>query len=79
MVVDLPTAFYITAAVMDAGKIVGAFPADQAGEQFGLLFEKGSQLVPCVNNSLALLRSQGTLQQITDQWLGGEAGVPTLS
>jgi polar amino acid transport system substrate-binding protein len=79
IVVDLPTAFYITGVELDNGAIVGAFAAGQGGEEFGLLFEKGSGLVPCVNNALGLLRSQGTLQQITDQWLGGEAGVPTLS
>ncbi len=79
VVVDLPTAFYLTAAVMDDGKVVGAFPAGQGSEEFGLLFEKGSALVPCVNNALALLESQGTLAQITEQYLGGEAGVPTLS
>jgi polar amino acid transport system substrate-binding protein len=79
IVVDLPTAFYITGVELDNGLIVGAFPAAQGGEEFGMLFEKGSPLVPCVNNALALLRSQGTLQQITDQWLGGKAGVPALS
>jgi polar amino acid transport system substrate-binding protein len=78
MVVDLPTAFYISAVELDNGTIVGAFPAQQGGEQFGLLFEKGSGLVPCVDNALALLRSQGKLQDITDEWLGGGAGVPTL-
>ena len=78
VVVDLPTAFYITAVELDGGTIVGAFEAGQGGEEFGLLFEKGSALVPCVNNALALLRSQGTLDAITEQWLGGEAGVPAL-
>jgi polar amino acid transport system substrate-binding protein len=78
VVVDLPTAFYITAVELDNGVIVGAFPAEQGGEQFGLLFEKGSALVPCVNQALAQLTAQGTLQDITDQWLGGEAGVPAL-
>jgi polar amino acid transport system substrate-binding protein len=78
IVVDLPTAFYITAVELNNGVIVGAFPAEQGGEQFGLLMEKGSALTPCVNQALAQLSSQGTLASITDQWLGGEAGVPTL-
>ena len=43
-----------------------------------MLFEKGNALVPCVNKALALLSSQGTLAAITDQWLGGQAGVPTF-
>ncbi len=78
IVVDLPTAFYITAVELDNGVIVGAFPAAQGGEQFGLLMEKGSALTPCVNQALAQLSSQGKLAAITDQWLGGQAGVPTF-
>ena len=41
IVVDLPTAYYITAVEIPKGKIVGQFPAaDENGEQFGLLFQK---------------------------------------
>ncbi len=78
IVVDLPTAFYITAVELNDGTIVGAFPAGQGGEQFGLLFEKGNTLLPCVNQSLANLTAQGTLKDITDEYLGGQAGVPTF-
>ncbi len=78
LVVDLPTAFYITAVELDNGTIAGAFPAEQGGEQFGMLFQKGNALVPCVNQALAQLTAQGTLQAITDQYLGGQAGVPTF-
>ncbi|HYN75938.1 MAG TPA: ABC transporter substrate-binding protein [Candidatus Limnocylindria bacterium] len=78
LVVDLPTAFYITAVELDNGTIAGAFPAEQGGEQFGMLFQKGNGLVPCVNQALAQLKAQGTLQAITDQYLGGQAGVPTF-
>ena len=44
IVVDLPTAFYITAAEIEGSKVVGQFPSAEGGEQFGLLFEKGSKL-----------------------------------
>ena len=72
IVVDLPTAYYITAVEMPKGKIVGQFPSPESGEQFGLLFAKGNPLVTCVNKALAELKESGQLQAIQDQWLAGE-------
>jgi polar amino acid transport system substrate-binding protein len=79
VVTDLPTAFYLTAAEIDGSKIVGQFPAQGTAEQFGLLFEKGSPLVSCVNQALGTLKSSGQLQQITDQWLAQAGGAPNLT
>lgn len=73
IVVDLPTAYYITAAEIDNSKIVGQFKAREGGEQFGLLFEKGNPLVGCVNQVLADLTASGELQAIQDEWLAGAA------
>jgi polar amino acid transport system substrate-binding protein len=73
IVVDLPTAYYITAAEIDNSKIVGQFKAQEGGEQFGLLFQKGNPLVTCVNKALSALKDSGELQQIQDQWLAGQA------
>ena len=73
IVVDLPTAYYITAAEIPKSKIVGQFPSPESGEQFGLLFAKGNPLVACVNKALAALTESGALQGIQDQWLAGEA------
>ena len=71
IVVDLPTAYYITAVEIEDSKIVGQFPAQDRGEQFGLLFEKGNPLVSCVNQVLADLSASGELQSIQDEWLAG--------
>ena len=50
---DLPTALYITAVEIPKSTIVGQFqPETGKQEEFGLLFEKGSELVPCVNAAL---------------------------
>lgn len=73
LVVDLPTAYYITAVEIPEAKIVGQFPAQEGGEQFGLLFQKGNPLVACVNQVLADLTASGELQAIQDQWLAGTA------
>jgi polar amino acid transport system substrate-binding protein len=77
VVLDLPTAFYLTAAQVPGAKIVGQFSAP-GGDQFGLLLAKDSKLTPCVNDALAKLDSSGELQQITEKWMGATAGAPEL-
>jgi polar amino acid transport system substrate-binding protein len=72
IVVDLPTAYYITAVEIPKSKIVGQFKAQDGGEQFGLLFQKGNPLVTCVNKALTALKDSGDLQKIQDQWLAGD-------
>ncbi|MSW79889.1 MAG: transporter substrate-binding domain-containing protein [Actinobacteria bacterium] len=71
LVVDLPTAYYVTAAEIEDSVIVGQFEAQQGGEQFGLLFQKGNPLVGCVNKVLAELTASGELKAIQDEWLAG--------
>ncbi|NQW31764.1 MAG: amino acid ABC transporter substrate-binding protein [Actinomycetales bacterium] len=71
IVVDLPTAYYVTAAEFDDSKIVGQFQASAGGEEFGLLFQKGNPLVNCVNKALTTLKDSGELQEIQDAWLAG--------
>ncbi|HEX6515444.1 MAG TPA: ABC transporter substrate-binding protein [Nocardioidaceae bacterium] len=76
---DLPTAFYITAVEIPKGTIVGQFqPTTGETEQFGMLFEQGSGLVPCVNRALATLKSDGTLADIENRWLSQVVDVPVL-
>ncbi|GAA2149967.1 ABC transporter substrate-binding protein [Nocardioides koreensis] len=76
---DLPTAFYISAVEIPNSTIVGQFqPETGQQEEFGMLFEKGSGLVPCVNDALATLRSDGTLDDLEKKWLSDVVDVPTL-
>jgi polar amino acid transport system substrate-binding protein len=77
IVVDLPTAFYLTAAQVPGSKIVGQFSAP-GGDSFGLLLQKDSKLTPCLNKALDELDSSGELTQITDRWMGEAAGAPEL-
>jgi polar amino acid transport system substrate-binding protein len=80
IVVDLPTAFYITAAEINGSTVVGQFPAgDEAGEQWGMVLKKDSPLLPCVNQALGALKSSGELQQLQDQWLSSSVKVPYFS
>jgi|tagenome__1003787_1003787.scaffolds.fasta_scaffold20969596_4 polar amino acid transport system substrate-binding protein len=79
IVADLPTAFYITAAEIKGSTIVGQFqPVSGEQEEFGMLFQKGNSLVACVNKALAALTSDGTLDQLQQQWLSDEVDVPVL-
>jgi polar amino acid transport system substrate-binding protein len=78
IVVDLPTAFYLTAVQVPGSKIVGQFSAP-GGDSFGLLLSKGSKLTPCVDKALDELDASGELKQITDRWMGKAAGAPELN
>jgi polar amino acid transport system substrate-binding protein len=76
---DLPTAFYISAVEIPDSVLIGQFqPETGEQEQFGMLFEKGSELVPCVNEALATLTEDGTLDQLEQQWLADVVDVPEL-
>jgi len=80
IVVDLPTAFYITAVEIEDSTIVGQFKApDSGGEQFGLVLAKDSPLTECVNKALAEMKSSGELQQIQDKWLSEDTDAPYFS
>jgi len=79
IVVDLPTAYYMTAVQLDKGKIVGQLPLpDGDVEQFGAVLDKGSPLTDCVSQAVDALRVDGTLDQIASEWLE-QQGAPELS
>lgn len=78
IVVDLPTGFYMTAAQLDNGEIVGQLPAGGQSEQFGFVLEKGSALTPCVSRAVDALKADGTLAKLQQQYLTAE-GAPELS
>lgn len=80
IVVDLPTAFYITAAQMENGTIVGQFAGSDSAdaEHFSLVLEKDSPLTDCVNQAIAALKDSGDLQNITNEWLSDKADAPVL-
>jgi polar amino acid transport system substrate-binding protein len=78
IVLDLPTAFFVTAAEIPGSEVVGQFPTQGEAEQFGLLFESGNELVECVNQALAALKDDGTLEEIQDRWLSQAVDAPEL-
>ncbi|MBP6148364.1 MAG: amino acid ABC transporter substrate-binding protein, partial [Candidatus Planktophila sp.] len=78
LVVDLPTAFYLSGVEVPNGLIVGQLPSTGAGDQFGLLLSKGSKLTSCVTGAVDAITADGTLATITDKWLATDAGAPVL-
>ncbi|HET9197251.1 MAG TPA: ABC transporter substrate-binding protein [Solirubrobacterales bacterium] len=78
VVVDLPTALYLTAVQVPEATVVGQFSAP-GGDRWGALLEKDSELTACVSQAVEELESSGQLQKITDRWMSQAAGAPELS
>jgi polar amino acid transport system substrate-binding protein len=78
LIVDLPTAFYITAVELEDGLIVGQFESTNAAEQFGLVLNLGSPLTKCVSQAVDNLRADGTLAAIEAQWLSDVVSAPVI-
>lgn len=76
LVVDLPTAFYVTAAQFEGGVIAGQFPAPEGGEYFSVVLDKDSPLTDCVNEAIKELKDSGELSRITQEELSDNAGAP---
>jgi polar amino acid transport system substrate-binding protein len=77
VVVDTPTALYLTAAQVPEAKIIGEFPAP-GGDTWGALLQKGSSLTGCVSAAVDELKSSGELDKIQQKWINASGGVPTL-
>lgn len=78
VVVDLPTAIYLTSAEYTKGTIVGQFASTSGGDKFGIVLPKGSSLTQHVDMALAALTSDGTLAKLQKQWLSDSIKVPVL-
>ncbi|MET8085760.1 transporter substrate-binding domain-containing protein [Micromonospora sp. NPDC005194] len=78
LVVDLPTAFYITGAEITDATIVGQVPQVGVPEAFGLLLDKNSPLTRCVSGAVGQLSEAGTLTELEQKWLAQVAGAAEL-
>jgi polar amino acid transport system substrate-binding protein len=80
LVVDYPTALYMADPFVQQVKnstVVGQFPipAGQTPDYFGIVLAKDSSLTSCVNLALEEMKDDGTLTQITDEWLSKKTNV----
>lgn len=78
IVVDLPTAFYLTAVELDGGIILGQLDGAEAGDSFGLVLDKDSPLTDAVTAAVDALRESGKLAEIEQEWLADYVGAPVL-
>jgi polar amino acid transport system substrate-binding protein len=80
IVLDLPTAFYVSAVEIEGTKVIGQFVSEQNGkqEQFGMVFEKGNKLRDCVNEALAAMKADGTLAGIQQAELSDATSAPII-
>ncbi len=75
LVLDLPTAFYVSAVEIEGSTVIAQFPAsDDDPEQFGMLFEEGNPLRDCVNQALANV----DLDAIQQEWLSDVVEAPVI-
>ena len=79
IVVDLPSAFFITAVQIPKGVVVGQFETEGSQEYFAMAFETDSPLVECVNLALQEMKTDGTLDEIEQQWLADKTNAPILT
>lgn len=77
-VIDLPTAYLATALYIDDSFIVGELPAGGVADEWGVVLGKDSPLTERVSAAIDTLRDNGTLAEITDEWLGEGQGVTLL-
>jgi len=85
LVVDLNTAFYMRDAQMEdwdtpepEGTIVGQFSVSAQADQMGMVMEKDSPLVACVNEALAAVKDSGQLQEIFDREIASAQDILTF-
>lgn len=79
LVVDLPTAFYLSAVEVPKGIIVGQLENSASNDAgAGLLLAKDSPITSCVTQAVDAIRDNGTLAAITEKWLAASAGAPFL-
>ncbi|MDJ0924053.1 MAG: ABC transporter substrate-binding protein [Acidimicrobiia bacterium] len=84
IVVDLPTAYFMTAVQIPEqgadGIIVAQFEAEaQDPDNYGMLFADGNTLVSCVNAALAELEDDGRLEALEDEWLEQGGDIASIS
>ncbi len=78
VVVDLPTAFYVTAAQVEGAEIAGQFTAP-GGDEWGALLAEGLAADRLRVQAVESLRDSGRLEEIQSRELGKAAGAPELN
>jgi polar amino acid transport system substrate-binding protein len=74
LVLDLPTAFFVSAVEIEGSTVIAQFPSAGESEEFGMVFEEGNPLRDCVNEALANV----DLEAIQQEWLSDVVEAPII-
>lgn len=74
-VIDVPIAAALVKQYPDDLTIVGQFITN---EQYGILFQKGSELKASVDEVIQEIKLDGTLDELQNKWFPGTADLPTI-
>lgn len=77
VIVDLPTADFITNVQLENSKIVGQFEGGTP-EYFSAVLAKDSPLTDCVSGAIAALTADGTLDRLASEFLPFQDSVPVF-
>jgi polar amino acid transport system substrate-binding protein len=78
IVLDLPTAFFVSSVEIEGTAVIGQFPSVGGAEEFGLVFDEGNPLRDCVNTAVDALRESGELEAIEQEWLSDTVEAPVI-
>ena len=76
LVTDLVTTVYLRDFEIKGTEVIGQLPGE---EEFGMLFEKGNPFVDCVNQVLADIKEDGTLDALAEEFLQQYLEVPSIT
>lgn len=81
ILVDLPTALYVSGVELSDGVVLGQYSHDASGkqDQFGMLLAKDSPLTKCVNEAIDAMTADKSLAAIETEWLQTNTNVPLIA
>jgi polar amino acid transport system substrate-binding protein len=75
----LPTALYATCCQVPEAKITALLPKDPKDEGLGLLFEYQNPIVDWINEGLAAIQENGTIDGLVQKYLVADPDIPVIS
>lgn len=76
---ELPTALYLTAVQVPDAEIAAILTPDENDYGHGLIFEQGSELVGWVNEAIAELKADGTIDALVEEYLIANPDLPVIT
>jgi polar amino acid transport system substrate-binding protein len=78
VVMDLPSALFVSAVQIDDGAVLGQFEQNDGSSGMGMVFEKGKALKACVDEALNAMAADGKLKAIETEWLQSATGAAVI-